>query len=373
MSVIGSTRIALSEEQAMLLDVAREFCRDKAPRAVVRGQLETHRGYDPDTWQAMVELGWAGIGLPESAGGSALGPGSVVPVLEAMGRAMLGTPLLTTTLAGQLLWRAAPGVHNAVLADIAAGAAATIAVLEEGDWGAPPRCHLDGDGRLVGAKRLVGDAQVARHYLVVLALDGAPALALVQRDQVDASRVQDSELIDQTRRAATVDFTGVEPAALIAGPAVAPALRDVELLGALYVAAEAGGSAAACLDTTVDYLKTRKQFGKLIGSYQALKHPAVDILCAVDSTRSFVYHGATLVGDGPLDRDAEIACRMAKAQGTETLCHAGDRAVQFHGAMGFTYECDAQLYLRRAQWVQQQFGDAQHHRKRLASLLLDAA
>ena len=121
----------------------------------------------------------------------------------------------------------------------------------------------------------------------------------------------------------------------------------------------------------MEYLKTRKQFGKLIGSYQALKHPAVDILTAVDSARSFIYHAATLVADEPLDKDAEIACRMAKAQATETLLYAGDRAVQFHGGMGFTYECDAQLYIRRAQWSQQQFGDAQHHRKRLAALLLD--
>ena len=93
-----------------------------------------------------------------------------------------------------------------------------------------------------GTKRLVGDAHAAQHYLVVLTADGAPALALVHRDHFDRARVQGSELIDQTRRAATVDFTGVEPAALIAGPSVAPALRDLELLGALYVAAEAAGS-----------------------------------------------------------------------------------------------------------------------------------
>ncbi len=97
----------------------------------------------------------------------------------------------------------------------------------------------------------------------------------------------------------------------------------------------------------------------------------MDILTAVDSARSFIYHAATLVGEGPLDKDAEIACRMAKAHATDTLLYAGDRAVQFHGGMGFTYECDAQLYIRRAQWSQQQYGDAQHHRKRLASLLLD--
>jgi alkylation response protein AidB-like acyl-CoA dehydrogenase len=120
----------------------------------------------------------------------------------------------------------------------------------------------------------------------------------------------------------------------------------------------------------VEYLKIRKQFGKLIGSYQALKHPTVDILTATDSARSFIYHAATIVGDGALDSDAEIACRMAKAHACQTLLYAGDRAVQFHGGMGFTYECDAQLYIRRAQWSQQQFGDAQHHRKRLASLLL---
>jgi alkylation response protein AidB-like acyl-CoA dehydrogenase len=148
-------------------------------------------------------------------------------------------------------------------------------------------------------------------------------------------------------------------------------LRDTQLLGALLVAAEATGTAAVCLDTIVDYLKTRKQFGKLIGSYQALKHPTVDILTATDSARSFIYHAATLVGDDSLDKDAEIACRMAKVQASQTLLYAGDRAVQFHGGMGFTYDCDAQLYIRRAQWSQQQFGDAQHHRKRLAMLLLD--
>ena len=94
---------------------------------------------------------------------------------------------------------------------------------------------------------------------------------------------------------------------------------------------------------TVEYLKTRKQFGRLIGSYQSLKHPMVEVLCAVDAARSFIYHAATVLPEGPLDADGEIACRMAKAQASEALKYAGDRAVQFHGGMGFTYECDAQL------------------------------
>ena len=374
MSVIGNNALSFSEEQAMLLDVAREFCRDKSPMAAVRAQLETERGFDPAIWDEMVALGWAGIALPEACGGSGMGVASVVPVVEAMGRAMLGTPLISTTLAAQLLLRAGgAGSMEATLASIAGGSIATVAVLENADWGDTRiGCQLDGSGVLQGNKKYVTDAEAADLFVVPVEHAGAPALAVVKAEQLAAGAIAPNTLIDQTKRSASVDFSGVQVAqeGLLTGAAVSSALRDLYLLGALLTAAEATGSAACCLATIVEYLKTRKQFGKLIGSYQALKHPAVDILCAVDSGRSFIYHAATLVGDEALDRDAEIACRMAKAHATETLLYAGDRAVQFHGGMGFTYECDAQLYIRRAQWSQQQYGDAQHHRKRLADLLL---
>lgn len=375
MSVIGDTSLRLSEEQAMLLDVAREFCRDKSPMASVRAQLETDTGFDEALWDEMVALGWSGIALPESCGGSGLGIAAVVAVAEAMGRAMLGTPLLSTTLAAQLLLRSQGGSQlETVLAEIAAGSRATVALLENADWGDTDlSCTLGADGVLTGTKKFVTDASVAALFIVVAEHEGAPALAIVRAEQLPADAITPNTLIDQTKRSASVDFSGVQLAQtdIVTGAGVASALRDFHLLGALLTAAESAGGAASCLDTIVEYLKTRKQFGKLIGSYQALKHPAVEILAQVDSTRSFIYHAATLVGEDSLDRDAEIACRMAKAQATETLLYAGDRAVQFHGGMGFTYECDAQLYIRRAQWSQQQFGDAQHHRKRLASLLLD--
>ncbi|MDA8752659.1 acyl-CoA/acyl-ACP dehydrogenase [Halieaceae bacterium] len=375
MSVIGNTKLSFSEEQAMLLDVAREFCRDKSPIASVRAELETETGYDGGVWQEMVQLGWAGIALPEAVGGSGLGVAAVVPVAESLGRAMLGTPLLSTTLAGQLAVRAAGAERwGELLAELASGVPATVALLESPDWGDPTlSCSVDQDGVLQGAKDFVTDATVAQHFLVTATQGGEPVLVHVRRDQLPADAIRPHTLIDQTKRSARVDFSGtrVSPGQLQSGAAVIAAVRDLRLLGALLTAAEATGSAAACLDTVVDYLKTRKQFGKLIGSYQALKHPTVDILTSMDSARSFIYHAATLVADAPLDRDAEIACRMAKAQATETLLYAGDRAVQFHGGMGFTYECDAQLYIRRAQWSQQQYGDAQHHRKALAALLLD--
>ncbi len=375
MTVIGNTTLQFSEEQAMLLDVAREFCRDKSPIAEVRAQLETATGFDQDLWDEMVNLGWAGIALPESCGGSGLGVAALVPVVEAMGRAMLGTPLVSSALAGQLLLRSANSEQTGrLLAAIASGAPATLALLENGDWGDETlSLELDESGQLQGGKKFVPDAAVASLFVVSVRHKGEVALAVVRSDQLVDGALQANTLIDQTKRSANVDFTGVRVADsdVIGGPQVAAALRDVRLLGALLVAAEATGSAGACLDTVVEYLNTRKQFGKLIGSYQALKHPAVDILLSLDSARSFIYHAASLVGDDPLGKDAEIASRMAKAQATEALSYAGDRAVQFHGGMGFTYECDAQLYIRRAQWSQQQFGDAQHHRKRLAALLLD--
>ena len=375
MSLIGNTTLSFTEEQAMLLDVAREFCRDKSPITAVRAQLESDCGFDQALWHEMVSLGWAGIALPESCGGSGLGVGALVPVVEAMGRAMLGTPLISNALAGQLLLRtAATDQAERLLPDIASGVTATLALLDNGDWGDDGIVLVLDDERVLrGLKKCVPDASVASVFVVSVSFKGSAALAIVRADQLGAGSLSPNTLIDQTKRAANVDFSGitVDDNNIIAAPAVAAALRDVRLLGALLVAAEATGSAAACLDTTVDYLKTRKQFGKLIGSYQALKHPTVDILTQVDSARSFIYHAATLVCDDALDTDAEIACRMAKAQACQTLLYAGDRAVQFHGGMGFTYDCDAQLYIRRAQWSQQQFGDVQHHRKQLARLLLD--
>ena len=322
MSLIGNTTLSFTEEQAMLLDVAREFCRDKSPITEVRAQLESNAGFDQSLWDEMVSLGWAGIALPESYGGSGLGVGSLVPVVECMGRAMLGTPLISSALAGQLLLRAG----NAQLAErllpaIAAGAPATLALLDNGDWGDEGiGLILDDEHVLCGVKKCVPDASVASLFVVSVSFQGKAALAIVRADQLGAESLSHNTLIDQTKRAANVDFNGivVDESNVIVGPSVAAALRDIRLLGALLVAAEATGSAAACLDTTVEYLKTRKQFGKLIGSYQALKHPTVDILTAIDSARSFIYHAASLIVDDALDADAEIACRMAKAQACQT-------------------------------------------------------
>jgi alkylation response protein AidB-like acyl-CoA dehydrogenase len=325
----------------------------------------------------MAELGWMGLAIPDAFGGAGLDLGTTVPLVECMGRALLATPFISTTLAAQALLRAGTASQQERwLPLLASGTVATVALQDDGDWGAEStRCVVNRDGdRLVlsGTKYFVQDAMASGVILVHCRLDGEPALVLVETRGL---RMSPHALIDETRRAARVELDGVRVGvdALLDRSRTPATLRDLRLLGALLVAAESTGSTAACLDTVVEYLKTRKQFGKLIGAYQALKHPTVDMLCAMDASRSLIYHAATLVGSAALDVEAEIACRMAKAQASEALAFAGDRAVQFHGGMGFTYECDAQLYIRRAQHSRQLFGDPWHHRKHLARLLLDDA
>ena len=378
MTRTANNRLVFSEEQGMILDSAREFCRDKSDIAAVRALLGSEQGFSEAVWREMADLGWLGLAIPEAFGGAGLGVGTTVPLAECMGRFLLSTPFFSTTLAAQMLLRGGNVAQQEQwLPRLATGTRATLAMLDGEDWGASAfsaTARKDGDRLMLrGEKWYVQDAATAELLLVGVDLDGASAIVLVEAGQLPEGALRAHTLIDETKRACRLRLDGlaVEVEAVLDAADSELLLRDIGLLGALMVAAEATGSAAACLDTTVAYLKTRKQFGRLIGSYQALKHPAVDMLCALDDARSFIYHAASLVGAGALDVDAEIACRMAKAQAVDALELAGDRAVQFHGAMGFTYECDAQLYIRRAQWSRQQYGDACHHRKRLAGLLLD--
>ena len=380
----GNTALSFSDEQAMLLDSAKSFCGDKSDINAVRSLLKSDSGHNPEVWREIVALGWTGIAIPEQYGGFAMGLGSTVPVIESMGRHLLGTAFITSTLAAQAILRGGSEAQREKwLPKVVEGTVGTMALLDNEDWGAKlcgVTANLNGSDStskiaLSGKKLLVADATVADFFVVSINHNGNPALAIVDASQLAEGAITANTLIDETKRAATVDFTGVtiSPDALL--PHSEQALKDVRLVGALLIAAEATGTSAATLDCIVSYLTSRIQFGRLIGSYQSLKHPTVEILLQMDSARSLIYHAATLfdkgLDEGPVEADTEIACRMAKAQATETLLFAGDRAVQFHGGMGFTYDCDAMLYIRRAQWAQHQYGDAQHHRLHLARLLLD--
>ena len=382
MTRTSNLAISFSDEQAMILDSAKEFCRDKSDISAVRSLLGSESGFDAGVWEQIVALGWTGIAVPESFGGSGLGLGSIVPLAESMGRHLLATPFISTSIAAQAILRGGSAEQQAKwLPAIVNGSIGSMALLDNEDWGATiSTCNLDlvtsgsGELRLSGTKQLVSDAGQADFFIVSARFDKRPVLVIVEANQLPDAAISKKILIDETKRASKVDFTGVtiSSAAVMLNPL---ALNDIKLIGALLTAAEATGTCAATLDCVVAYLTSRIQFGRLIGAYQALKHPTVEILMQMDSARSFIYHAATLIDQSSnvslINSDTEVACRMAKAQATEALLFAGDRAIQFHGGMGFTYECDAQLYLRRAQWVQHQYGDAQHHRLHLARLLLD--
>ena len=372
----ANLEISFSDEQAMILDSAKDFCRDKSDITTVRSLLKSETGYKNDVWAEMIALGWTGLALPEQYGGSGMGVGATIPLVESMGRHLLCTPFITSTIASQAILRGGTEDQKSRwLPSIVEGAIASMAMLDNEDWGATQiRCTLtpkDGGFVLEGKKLQVNDAAKADLFLVLASSTGAPTLVLVEATALPQGAISNNTLVDETKRASNVDFSGVTVKADAILAKGFEALHDVRLIGALLTATEATGTAAAALDTLVGYLTTRKQFGRLIGSYQALKHPTVDILLQMDSARTLIYHAATLINDASLNKDTEIACRMAKAQATDALLFAGDRSVQFHGGMGFTYDCDAMLYIRRAQWAQHQYGDAQHHRKLLAPLLLD--
>ena len=256
---------------------------------------------------------------------------------------------------------------------LAEGAIATLAAVDlEGGWAlesSVSRAEVSGSKvTLHGAKSFVLDAGEAELILVTTVLDNEPALIALERSRIPDAALERETVIDETRRSyrLTLDGVEVDDGSLIRGEAALAALRAIGDMALLLVSAESCGGIAGTLEIVVDYLKSRTQFDRKIGSFQALKHPTVDILIGLERSRSHLYHAATVFGEA----EAPTALRMLKAEASESFAFAGDRAVQFHGAFGFTYECDAQLFLRRALWCQSQYGDAMHHRKHLADLLL---
>jgi alkylation response protein AidB-like acyl-CoA dehydrogenase len=371
--ILKST-ITFSDEQSMLLDTAVAFFRDKSPTAVVRDLLISEDGYDEAVWQEMVALGWTGLAIPEAHGGSALGLAAAVTIAEPMGRHLSATPWLATQLFAQGVQAASDDQKSIYLAAIAEGASGTVALSEiDGDWDLT-RAELavtqSGNAlSLTGTKTFVLNANVADYLLVSGRCDGAPCLVVVHGDELDATSLSQETVIDETRRSFELTLDGLEVPAnrLISGPAAIDALTRIRDAALLLISAESAGGIAGVLDVTIEYLNTRTAFGRKIGSYQGLKHPTVDILIGLERTRSHVYHAASLIDAGD---NAEVALRMAKAEASDSYAFAGDRAIQFHGGFGFTWECDAQLFLRRALWAQYAYGDAVHHRRHLAGAIL---
>lgn len=372
-------QIGFNEEQAALLDVATSFCRDKSPIDKVRTLIDCENGFDPDLWQEIVALGWLGIAVEEEYGGSGLGLAETVPVAEQMGRHLMATPFLSCVLAAELVEKCGTLAQKQdLLPKITQGLVVSPALMElDGDWAGGAlkvQAQPDDDGASVqgvvlqGRKTFVCDASSAEFFIVSALCQGVTALFVVPRSALKVGALRREKIIDETKRSWEVNFDGVRVAAAgrMVQADVAAGLEQAALAACLLASAEEVGCTKSVIDYTVEYLKTRKQFGKLIGAYQSLKHPLVDAFVLYQQARSHLYSAAHCFS---LHETGEIATRMARATSDKALSYAADRAIQFHGGFGFTYDCDAQLYRRRALWYNALYGDGAYHRQKLAGLL----
>lgn len=368
-------QIGFTEEQIDMLSVAETFCREKSPMDKVRALITDERGYDVDVWAEMGALGWLAIAIPEEYGGVGLSLTEVVPVAEQMGRRMMNSPFVATTLAAQAILMGGTDAQKAeILPKIAEGASATLALTEaNGDWDVTnisATATPDDKGyALSGTKTFVADMHAAQWIITSVKIDGKLALAIIPKASIPESAIRRETIIDETKRSFEVNLDRVliGAADIMDSSKTQAALRHIHLAANLLGAAELTGACQSCIDYTVEYLGTRKQFGKLIGAFQALKHPTVDAFVDYQKSRSLLYTAAynfSKQGEG------EIATRMAKSKAEEALSFAADRSIQFHGGFGFTYDCDAQLYRRRAIFHASQYGDARYHKQKLADLLL---
>ena len=370
-------QIGFTEEQIDMLGAAERFCREKSPMDKVRKLMESELGYNADVWTEIGALGWLGIAIPEEYGGVGLSLTEVVPVAEQMGRRMMHSPFAATTLAAQAILIGGTEAQKAdILPKIAQGAAATLALSEtNGDWNLEnikAEAMPDEKGyRLSDTKTFVADLKAAQWVITTVQLTGTIALAVIPKAAIPETAIRREVIIDETKRSYELNLDNVliGEAELMSADKTEIALGHIHLAANLLSAAELTGSCQSCIDYTVEYLGTRKQFGKRIGAFQALKHPTVDAFVDYQKARSLLYTAAFNFGK---QGEGEIAVRMAKAKAEETLSFAADRSIQFHGGFGFTYECDAQLYRRRAIFLASQYGDARYHKQKLADLLLKA-
>ena len=366
--------LGFSEEQIEILDVATNFCRDKSPIDKVRELMESSTGFDRAIWQEMVDLGWMAIAIPEDYDGIGLSLSETVPIAEQMGRYLMASPFLSSTIAAQAILMAGDEQQKSkYLPMIAAGSIATLALSESnGDWdlsNIESRAELkDGVYHLNGQKQFCLWADAADLIIMSVLMDNKPKLVIIEKSNIPQNALRPEAIIDETKRSYSLDLDSIVIAenAVLAGDNDMAAIAHIELSVALLQSAEMCGGSQSVIDYTVEYLKTRKQFGKVIGEYQALKHPTVDAYVSYEKARSHLYSAAHNYNNQGV---GEIAVRMAKAASDVSYSNAADRAVQFHGGFGFTHDCDAGLHRRAAIFHASQFGDAAWHRSKLGDLL----
>jgi alkylation response protein AidB-like acyl-CoA dehydrogenase len=368
---------AFSEEQDQLRDAVRRFLEAKSPSSEVRRLMETTEGYDPAVWNQMAnELGLQSIHIPEEYGGQGFTFVELAIVLEEMGRVLLCAPYFSTVvLAADALMNAGTKEQQAeLLPGIASGETiATLAFTEpNGKWDASGiEMVATGSGdhyTLNGTKMFVIDGHTANLVVVAARTEGSSgedgiSFFAVEGDASGLNRTALSTM-DQTRKQARLDFDNVT-ARPIGDPGSAwPALSKTLDQAAVGLANEMVGGAQKVLEMSVEYAKVRVQFGRPIGSFQAIKHKCADMLLEVESGKSAAYYAAWAAAED--NEELPVAASLAKAYCSDAYFHAAAENIQIHGGIGFTWEHDAHLYFKRAKSSEILLGDATYHRELLA-------
>jgi len=366
----------LSAEAQMVRDTALDFFRERSPVGALRKLRDDNdpTGFSRPLWQQMADLGWTGFLVPEDYGGSAFGITGLAQVMEAAGRTLTASPLLSTALVGaSLLSLAGSEAQKATyLPALVAGEHLFALALEEGTRHAPTRIGLtaerDASGyRLHGRKTFVLDGHVADTLIVAARTSGGVTLFLVPADAPGMTRTRLTMVDSRNVANVTLQQVPVHADAVLGRPDGGADLLDAVLDQARAgMAAEMLGAAQEAFDRTVQYLKERKQFGVAIGTFQALKHRAAQMFCEVEMSRSAVLAAVSSLDHSGNDA-AALAC-LAKAKANETLFLCGNEGVQMHGGIGMTDEHEIGFFMKRARVAQAIFGDTAFCRDRYAKL-----
>ncbi len=374
--------LVLTEEQTMLRDMAKQFFTEQVPVTNLRKlrDEESADGYDKAVWQQIVELGFAGILIPEEQGGTGFGPIGLGIVMQEAGRTLAATPLYSTAIlgAGLILASGSEAQKAELLPKIASGELLTALALEETAHHNPKQVAMTAEQNgdqiiLSGQKSFVIDGHIADKLIVVARTSGAAGDANgLSMFLVDAKAkgvtVTRTHMVD-SRNAANVNFDKVSvPASDALGP-LGAAMAELEAvldLGRACIAAEMLGGIEAVFDTTLAYLKERKQFGVIIGTFQALKHRAAEMFCEVELCHSVVLDALSALDERR--NDVPRAVSLAKARLGDAARVISNEGVQMHGGIGMTDAVDMGLYLKRARVQAQMLGDTNFHRARYAEL-----
>ena len=369
-----------SDEQNELRRAARRFLEVESSEERVRAAMETEQGYDSAVWrQLSEELAWTALTIPETYGGLGMSLLDLHPLMEEMGRALLCAPFFSTVCLGAnaLLVAGSEELKEEHLAPIAAGELTATLAYEEKNRKRGPDAVEAGFSRegsdyvLRGKKHFVIDGHSAGLLIIAARAEksrGAEGVSLfaVPADAKGLRRTW-TPTMDQTRRLASVELDGVKvPAAALLGDEGQgwEACERTLDLARIALSAEQVGGAEMCLDTAVEYAKVRKQFGRAIGSFQAIKHKCADMLTMIESARSAAFYASALAAQD--EPDLRDAASSAKAFCSDTFFHCAAENIQIHGGIGFTWEHPAHLYFKRAKSTEALLGDPSFHRERVA-------